>query len=97
MTFTRSQVTRPTGPTGAARPEGLAVRVFTPDYVLGGYVAPTGQAFLGWLNNVNQRAIVLTRAQVMGLAPDSVVPPRQRRAGLLTQRGHAVQEPHRRP
>ena len=74
MTFTRSQVTRPTDPAGPARPEGLAVRVFTPDYVLGGYVAPTGQAFLGWLNNVNQRAIVLTRAQVMGLAPDSVVP-----------------------
>jgi hypothetical protein len=51
----------------------MAVRVFTPDYVVGGYVAPPGQAFLGWLNNVNQRAIVVIRTQAMGLAPDSVV------------------------
>jgi len=55
------------------RPAGFAVRVFTPDYVLGGYVAPPAQAFLGWLNNVNQRVVVLTRAQAMGLAPDSAM------------------------
>jgi hypothetical protein len=49
------------------------VRIFTPDYVLGGFLAPPGQAFLGWLNNVNQRAILLTRVQAMGLVPESAV------------------------
>ena len=40
---------------------------------MGGLVAPAGQAFLGWLNNVSQRAIVLIRPQAMGLASDSIV------------------------
>lgn len=73
MVFKRSKNVRRTVPAQPARPASIAVRVFTPDYVLGGYVAPPGQAFLGWLNNVNQRAIVLTRAQAMGLAPDNAV------------------------
>lgn len=73
MVFRRSSGAPEARPTPPPRPAGIAVRVFTPDYVLGGYVAPPGQAFLGWLNNVNQRAIVLTRAQAMGLASDSVV------------------------
>jgi len=73
MVFKRSQAARPAAPAQPARPAGIAVRVFTPDYVLSGYVAPPGQAFLGWLNNVNQRSIVLTRAQAMGLASDSLV------------------------
>jgi hypothetical protein len=73
MALKRSQPARQAVSPQPARPKGIAVRVFTPDYVLGGYVAPTGQAFLGWLNNVNQRAIALTHTQAMGLAPDSVV------------------------
>lgn len=59
--------------TQPSRPPGIGVRIFTPDYVLGGFLAPPGQAFLGWLNNINQRAIVLSRGQAMGLAPDSAV------------------------
>jgi hypothetical protein len=73
VVFKRSRDVRQAAPAQPPQPAGIAVRVFTPDYVVGGYVAPTGQAFLGWLNNVNQRAIVLTRAQAMGLAPDSAV------------------------
>jgi hypothetical protein len=73
MAFKRSQKVKPASSTGPAHPVGIAVRIFTPDYVLGGYVTPPGQAFLGWINNVNQRAIVLTRAQAMGLPPDSAV------------------------
>lgn len=75
MVFKRSSNVTQAGPAPPARPVGLAVRVFTPDYVLGGYITPPGQAFLGWLNNVNQRAIVLTHTQAMGLAPDSIVQP----------------------
>ncbi len=73
MVVRRSQTARPASPAQPAHPVGIAVRVFTPDYVLGGYVSPPGQALLGWINNVNQRSIVLTRSQVMGLAPESVV------------------------
>jgi hypothetical protein len=73
MAFKRSQRNRQATPAQPDRSGGIAVRVFTPKYVLGGYLAPPGQALLGWLNNVNQRAIVLTQAQAMGLEPDSAV------------------------
>lgn len=73
MVFKRSRAARPTVPEQPAQPTGLAARVFTPNYVLGGYLTPPGQALLGWLNNVNQRSIVLTRVQAMGLAPDNIV------------------------
>ena len=74
MAFKSSQASR-TASARPARPAGIAARIFTPDYVLGGYIVPPGQAFLGWLNNVNQRSIVLARTQAMGLAPDNVVQP----------------------
>ncbi|MFZ5917953.1 MAG: hypothetical protein ACOYZ7_13510 [Chloroflexota bacterium] len=73
MAFRRSEPPPQTATARPARPSGMAVRVFTPDYVLGGFIEPPGQAFLGWLNNVNQRAIVLNHAQAMGLSPDSRV------------------------
>ena len=73
MVFRRSQTARQAAPARPTRPAGFAVRVFTPDFVLGGYIVPPGQALLGWLNNVNQRVVVLARAQAMGMAPDSTV------------------------
>ena len=73
MAFRRSQNGGRAAPAQPTRPVGIAVRVFTPKYVLGGYLAPPGQALLGWLNNVNQRAIVLTRVQAMGVESDSAV------------------------
>ena len=74
MVFKGSRTPPGDAPVRPPQPGGIAVRVFMADYVLGGYVARPGQAFLGWLNNVNQRAIVLTQVQAMGLAPDNVVP-----------------------
>ena len=54
-------------------PAGITARVFTPNFVLHGRLQPSGAAFLGWLNNVNQRTITLTDVRVTALAPNGAV------------------------